>query len=197
MWKVALLLIALFVVGHFAVRYLRTNPLDPVLEGGQLVVETTEHEVRFSLDGPVQGTYLVAKAESQDFGDEPVNATLSVVDLATTREYLRAHPNRLAYGSGIDLQLENLSAPLALIAANRLAYGELRGLIDRYEDRVQDGGKWLCVTISGDALGVDAAESLDSGVDATALYVNRAGAKRLLLATLMRVEDCDESLDGR
>ena len=42
MWKAVLLLVALMVAGHFAVQYLRTNPLDPVFEGGELVVETSE-----------------------------------------------------------------------------------------------------------------------------------------------------------
>ncbi len=197
MWKAALFLIALFVAGHFAVRYLRTNPLGPVLEGGELVVETSEHVVRFSLDGPVEGTYLVAKAESKDFGDEAVNASLSVVDLAATRDYLRGHPDHLTYGSVTDLQLENLAAPLALIAANRLTYGDLRGLIDRYDERVEENGKWLCVTISGEALGVAAAESLERGTDATSTFVRRTDATRLLLATRMRVEDCAERLaDG-
>ncbi len=196
MWKTALLVVALMVAGHFAVRYLRTNPLAPVFEGGELVVETNEHVVRYSLDGPVEGTYLVAKIESQDFGDEPVNATLSAVGFASTREYLRAHPDQSVYGSVSELQIANLSAPFALIAANRIVYGELRGLIDRYDRRLEAREKWLCITIAGQALGVESAESTVSGADATSLFAMRADATRLLLATSLRVDDCDELLAG-
>ena len=196
MWKAALLLVALIVAGHFAVRYLRTNPLDPVVEGGELVVETNEHVVRFTLEGPFAGTYLVAKAESQDFGDAPVNAALSVVGFPTTKEYLSAHPDQVGYGSTRDLRIENLAAPLALIAANRLVYGNLRGLIDAYDDRVEEHGKWLCVTISGEALEVSSAEVVDSGADATTMFVKRTDATRLLLATQMRVSDCEDQLAG-
>jgi hypothetical protein len=196
MWKTALVLVALVVAGHFAVPYLRTNPLAPVFEGGELVVATTEHEVRFSLRGPVEGTYLVARAERQDFGDEPVNGLLSVVGLATAREYLRAHPTPHAYGSASEFQVSNLSSQLAVIAANRIAYGDLVGLIDRYEDRAEKNGEWVCFTVSGDALELESAESLASGVDATASFERRTDAKRLLLATRVSGEDCEETLGG-
>jgi hypothetical protein len=197
MWKVALFLVLLFVAGHFAVRYLRTNPLDPVIESGELVVETREHKVRFALEGPLEATYLVTKAKGQDWSDEPANAALSVVDFATTKAFLGAHPDFHAYGSVPDLQLENLSAPLALVAGNRLAYGELLGLIDQYTDRVHEGGKWICLTISGEALRVTAAESLGDGSDSTAMFVKREDTKRSLLATRVRVEDCAELLAPR
>lgn len=197
MWKAALLVVALMVAGHFAVRYLRTNPLAPVLEGGELVVETNEHVVRYSLHGPVEGTYLIAKIASADFGDEPVNATLAAVGFAETRQYLNAHPEHGAYGSMSELQIANLSAPLALIAANRIAYGKLRGLIDRYEARVEEQGKWLCLTVTGEALGVESAESSISGADATSLFVRRADATRLLMARDLQVDDCEELIAGR
>jgi len=197
MWKGVLIVLLLSVAGHFAVRYLRTNPLDPVLEGGELVVETNEHEVRFALEGAVEGTYLVARAESQDFGDAPANAALSVLGLAATRDYFQAHPDQREYGSVPGLQLENLSAPLALIAANRPAYAALRGLVDEYEERVDGGGKWLCLTIAGQMLRVTSAESLGNGNDATALFAKRAESARLFLANRVLVEDCAELVNSR
>ena len=45
MWKTLLIAVLLVGAAHFAVRYLRTNPLDPVVEGGEVVVETNEYEV--------------------------------------------------------------------------------------------------------------------------------------------------------
>jgi hypothetical protein len=196
MWKVALLLVALMVAGHFAVRYLRTNPLSPTLEGGQLVVETSEHVVRFALDGPVEGTYLVAKLQSDDFGDAPVNATFSAVGFAATRQYLSAHPENSGYGSISEIQIANFAEPIALIAANRIAYGELRGLVDLYQSRVEEHGKWLCLTVTGEALGVDSAESSVSGADATSLFVKRADSTRLLMAKHLQVDDCAELLSA-
>ncbi len=192
MWKLALGLVVLFVAGHFAVRYLRTNPLDPLVEGRVLIVDTQEHEVRFALDGPVEATYLVTNATRRDWSDEPENALLSVVDFRTTSEILRAHPDQHAYGSGADLQLENLSAPLALIAGNLLAYGDLIGLIDDYAARVEEQGSWLCVTVSGQALRFTAAELLGDGGDTTAMFSKRLDARRSLLATRVTVEDCTE-----
>lgn len=197
MWKVALLVVAVMVAGHFAVRYLRTNPLSPTIEGGELVVETTEHLVHFGLDGAFAGTYLIAKAESTDFGDMPVNARLDLISFGTTREYLGAHPEHTGYGTMSEQQLDSLSAPLALIAANRIVYGDLQNLIDRFDSRVESDGKWLCVTLSGDALGVNSASSTLRGTDATSLFVNRMGDQRVLLATRLKVEDCEERLDPR
>lgn len=192
MWKVALFLVVLFVAGHFAVRYLRTNPLDPLVDGRELIVDTQEHEVTFALDGPVEVTYLVTKATRHDWSDEPENALLSVVDFRAASEILRAHPDHHAYGSGSDLQLDNLSAPLALVAGNLLAYGDMLGLIDDYAARVAEQGSWLCVTISGQVLRFTAAESLGDGRDSTAMFAKRVDARRSLLATRVKVEDCAE-----
>ena len=194
MWKAGLLVVALVVAGHFAVRYLRTNPLSPVIEGGELVVETTEHEVRFALDGGFEGSYLVAGAESTDFGDAPTNARLELISFGTARDYLSAHPDHGTYGSVSERQLENLSSPLGVIAANLIAYGDLRTLVDRFESRVEPHGEWLCVTLSGDALGVSSASSTLRGSDATALFVSRVGDLRVLLATRVREQDCAERL---
>jgi hypothetical protein len=194
MWKAALLVVAVMVAGHFAVRYLRTNPLAPVIEGGELVVETSEHIVRFGLEGAVEGTYLVAHAESRDFGDMPVNAELSTVALGTFRDYLVAHPDRLAYGSISEQQLANLASSVSVIAANRIAYGDLHGLIDDFESRVQSHGDWLCVTIEGDALGLNSASSSLRGGEATSLFTNRIGNDRVVLATQVRAEDCGKLL---
>src|SRR4029453_13833960 len=65
MWKVVLLVLALFVLGHFAVRYVRVNPLGPVVEGNQVVVTSQEHELRYRRSGPVVGTYFVSGAETR------------------------------------------------------------------------------------------------------------------------------------
>jgi len=198
MWKIALCLVLLFVAGHFAVRYLRTNPLDPVLENGELTVSTSEHEVTFALEGAVEGSYLVAQARSRDWSDEPANAALAVVDLAVAKDYLRSHPELHGYGPATSgLQLENLSAPLDLIAANRLAYGDLHGLVDSYADRVEEHGNWLCLSIGGDALRVTSARTLEGRTDSTGSFTKRAEAARLLLVTRVRVEDCKELFANR
>jgi hypothetical protein len=73
-----------------------------------------------------------------------------------------------------------------VIAASGLVYGDLQSLIDRYEERVEDRGNWLCVTLSGDAVGVSSATSSLRGTDATALFVHRIGDERVLLATRLR-----------
>jgi hypothetical protein len=197
MWKAVLALLALVVLGHFSVRYLRSNPLGPTLDGDELVVETSEYVVRFSFEGPVEGTYLVARAESEDYGDEPVNASLSLVGLGSLRDYLRARPESHTYGPATEAQLDNLAQRVAIVAENRLAYGRLRDLVGRFEDRHEDQGAWLCVGVSGEAIGVSSAESLANGANATATVMKSTDSARLVLASQLRVEDCDDALAGR
>jgi len=190
MWKAALFLILLFVAGHFAVRYLRTNPLNPVVESNEVVVETREYEVRLARDGPVEGTYLLVAAESVDWSGEPANATLSVIGFAEVRDYLRAYPDFHRYGPMPGLQLDKAASTLSAIAANRLAYGELRGLIELVEERVDEHGERICITISGESLRVNGAASLDDGSDHTSLFANREEEKHLVFVNELIVEDC-------
>ncbi len=197
MWKAGLLLVLLFSVGHFAVGYLRTNPLDPVFEGGELIVETREHVVRLVREGPLQGRYLVASATSEDWSDAPANAELLLVGVSAATAHLLADPDQRSYGSVPERQLLDLSSPLSLIASTRSVYGELHGLLDLYEKRARDRGAWVCVSIEGEMLRVDSADSIDTGSNATRAFQKRTDGTRLVLATQLRVEDCANLAERR
>jgi len=197
MWKAALVLVLLFAAGHFAVRYLRTNPLDPVIEGGEVVVSTKEYAIRLAREGRVEGTYLVTAAKSDDFGNEPANVTLTVVDFAATASYLRAYPDFHRYGAMPELQLGNASTLLALIAANRVVYGELHGLGDLFEERSRARGERICLTISGEALRVSAVAALETGIDRAGSLEGRNDERQRVLVNEVRIEDCVDRLAGR
>jgi hypothetical protein len=188
MWKALLIAVLLVGAGHFAVRYLRSNPLDPIVEGGEVVVTTNEYEVRFAREGPAGGVYLVAGAQSDDWTNEPQNASLAVIDTATASAYLRAYPDFRNYGSPPGVQLEGVSSKLALVASNRIAYGDLLRVIDLYERRAAEGGERLCVAISGEALALASAVSLHRGSDHTAMFRQRAGGA--VFADRIRFDDC-------
>jgi hypothetical protein len=190
MWKVVLFLVVLFVAGHFAVQYIRTNPLDPEIEGGEVVVETKEYEVHLNREGPTHGVYLVDAAKSIDWSNEPANVELSLVDFTEARDFLRAYPDFHRYGSVPGLNLENSATRVALIGANRLAYGALRDLVDDYDDRVHAHGERLCLTISGEALRVSSAQSIDEGTDRTEGFQKSDESRQRVFADQVRVDDC-------
>jgi hypothetical protein len=192
MWKGVLLLVAVVVGLHFAAQYIRSNPLDPIVESNEIVVDTNEYEVRLTREGPVAGTYLVTAVRSTDWTDEPANVALSLIGFSETREYLRAHPDFHRYGSLPGLQLENASATLWAIAANRLSYGKLRGLIDLLDERARQNGERVCITITGDSLRVVGASLLSNGTDQTARFVSRESDRRMVLVNEIAIDDCAE-----
>ena len=197
MWKALLIAVLLVGAGHFAVRYLRTNPLDPVIEGGEVVVETNEYEVRFAREGAASGVYLVASAKSEDFTNQPQNATFAVIDSATARSYLAAYPEFRRYGSPPGVELENVSSKLALVASNRIAYGDLRHLIDLFERRAAEGGDRLCVSISGEALSLASAAGLHNRSDHSGMYRTQFENQRAVFADRIRLDDCTKLLAQR
>ncbi len=67
MWKVVALMLAVFILGQLAVRYVRKNPLDPTIEGNQIAVESQDYRVHFQRDGAVAGTYFISDAKSEDW----------------------------------------------------------------------------------------------------------------------------------
>jgi hypothetical protein len=190
MWKAALFLLVVVVGLHFAAKYVRSNPLDPVVVRDEVVVDTHEHEVRLAREGPIAGTYLVTAVRSTDWTDEPANVALSLIGFAETREYLRANPQFHRYGSLPGLQLENASATFWVIAANRLSYGKLRGLIDLIDERARQNGERVCITIAGDSLRVTGASALSDGADQSARFVTSESDKRVVFVNEISVEDC-------
>ncbi len=197
MWKVVALVLALLVLGHFAVRYLRVNPLGPVVEGNQVVVTTQEHELRYRRSGPVVGTYFVSAAETRDFGEEPVNAMLWVIDAETARGYMHDYPDFHLYGSDAGERLRNVAAPLAVVAATSATYSDLVRLLDQHESRAGGHGERLCVRITGTALSPDSAVSLDSGRDDPAAAKRLLGDAPVVFAEALELADCANLLAAR
>jgi hypothetical protein len=196
MWKVVLLLLAVFILGHLAVRYIRKNPLDPVIEGDQVVVESQENKVRFTRNGAVAGSYFVVDAESRDWTTTPVNLWLRVLDVQSAAGYMHTYPDFHLYRSESVERLAGVAMSLQVVAANRETYGELRGLIGDHESRSSEGGERLCVTLSGEALSLASAESLDDETDSTSSVARLTSDTPILFVESADVGDCAERLAG-
>jgi hypothetical protein len=194
MWKVIAFLLLLFIVGHFAVRYVRSNPLTPVVDGNQVVVESQDYGVRFQRNGRFSGTYYLSDVKSEDWTKEPVNARLRVIERESAREYLQTYADFHRYGSESSTRLANVAAPLGLIAANRATYGDLQALLSSHEGRQVAGGERLCVAISGESLTLLSAQSLEDGHDTTPLLEHAESDVPTIYADELRFDDCTELL---
>ena len=194
MWKVVVLLLALFVLGHFAVRYMRRNPLDPTVEGRQVVVTSQSYEVRFARNGPVKGTYFVADAETRDYSDRPLNAQLWVIDADTARDYMKSYPDFHLYGSDSSQRLRDVAGQLAVVAATSPAYSDLHSLLDEDDERAATHGEHLCVTITGTSLTPESASSLESGDDDPGAAQRLIGDTAVVFAEKVNVADCVKML---
>ncbi|HTO54520.1 MAG TPA: hypothetical protein VMR50_14135 [Myxococcota bacterium] len=190
MWKVAAFLLAALVVGHYGLRYVRGNPLEPRLEGSELAVVSRDHAVRFQRDGAFGGTYFVSDVESTDWSSEPVNLRLRVFEATLAREYMRGYPDFHLYGSDSSARVAGGAAGLSLIAANRGTYGDLRALLDRHEERASKGGERLCVTLQGESLHLVAARFLDDDHDSTKTVEDMESGSSVVYADRLDVVDC-------
>jgi hypothetical protein len=194
MWKVVALVLVIGVLGHFAVRYLRPNPLGPVVEGNQVVVTSQNYEVHFDRSGPVAGTYFVSVAESRDLTDRPVNAVLWVIEAGPARDFMRGYADFHLYGSESSERLRNVGTQLALVAANAATYTDLLALVAQHERRADDRGERLCVTLAGTALNPASCVSLETGGDASEAAKRLVGDTPVVFAESLDVDDCTKVL---
>ncbi|HTO69013.1 MAG TPA: hypothetical protein VMR31_04060 [Myxococcota bacterium] len=193
MWKVVLFLLAIFILGPLAVRYVLKNPLGPVVAGNEVVVESQSYEVHFARSGPLSGTYLVAGAESEDWSDQPVNAQLLVVPLQAASDYLRAYPDFHLYGSQSNTQIAALASGLSVVAASRTSYSALRALVDQHQSRNAGHGERLCVTVSGESLALTSVRGVEDDADHMA-SVQRVAGSTIVFADSLAVSDCAKLL---
>jgi len=186
--------LAVFVLGHFAVRYLRRNPLGPAVEGREVVVTSQSYEVRFALNGPVKGTYFVSDAESRDYSDRPMNAMLWVIDAEAAREYLRNYPDFHLYGSDSSQRLRDVASQIAVVAGTSSAYNDLHWLVAEDDERSTTHGERLCVTLAGTSLTPESATSLESGADDPSGPARLVGETPVVFAEKVKVADCVDAL---
>ena len=194
MWKVIAFLVLLLVAGHFAVRYVRRNPLYPQIDGNQVAVESQDWGVRFQRNGPFSGVYFLSDAKTTDWTREPVNARLRVIDREAAREYMQSYADFHRYRTESSSRLGNVAAPLALIAANRATYGDLQALLSSHEARQVSGGERLCIAVSGESLTLVSAKSLEDNHDVTTLAEHTNPDGPTVYANELRVDDCAEML---
>jgi len=190
MWKVVAFVLAVGLLGHLVVRYLRANPLGPVVEGRQVVVTSQAYEVRYDQSGPVAGTYFVSVAESRDLTDRPVNAVLWVIEAGAARDFMRGYPDFHLYGSDSSERLRNVASPLAVVASSSSTYSDLLRLLDLHETRASKRGERLCVSVSGTALTPASAVSLESGGEAPGAAPRLVGEMPVVFANSLEVGDC-------
>lgn len=188
-----LLLLAVFILGPLVVRYVLKNPLDPSVDGNEVVVESQDYEVHFTRGGPLSGTYLVVRAESEDWTAKPVNALLGVVPLDEASDYLRAYPEFHLYGEQSNAQIAGLAQPLSIIAASRLTYSGVRGLVDLYESRNAGHGERLCLTVSGETLQLASVQGLEDRADHMGVLAH-LGEEAVVYAETLAVDDCAKLL---
>jgi hypothetical protein len=190
MWKVVAFLLAAVVVGHFGIRYVRGNPLEPRLEGGEVAVVSRDQAARFERDGAIGGTYFVSDVESTDWSSEPVNLRLRAIAPDLAREYMRGYPDFHLYGSESSARLAGSAEAIGVIAANRWTYGDLRALLELHEARESQRGERLCVTLHGDALHLVGARDTDDDHDSTKMVEDMVSGISLVYADRLDVADC-------
>lgn len=188
-----LLLLAVFILGPLVVRYVLKNPLDPSVDGNEVVVESEDYRVHFTRGGPVSGTYLLVNAESEDWTAQPVNAQLQVVPLSEASDYLRAYPEFHLYGEQSNAQIAGIARPLSIVAASRYTYSGVRGLVDLYGSRNAGHGERLCLTLAGDTLQLASVQGLDDQQDHTAALAH-FGDEAVVFAESLSVDDCAKVL---
>ena len=194
MWKVIAFLVLLIVAGRLVVRYVRSNPLTPVVDGSQVTVESQDYGVRFQRSGAFSGTYFLCDAKGEDWTSEPVNARLRVIEREAAREYMRSYADFHRYRSDSSMRLADVAAPLAVIAANRGTYGDLQALLSSHEGRKATGGERLCVAVSGELLTFLSAQTLDDGRDSTESLASANSAGPTVYVDELRFGDCTELL---
>jgi len=194
MWKVVLLLLAVFVLGRFVVRYVRKSPLDPEVQGSEVVVQSQDDEVHLTRNGPVGGTYFVVDAKNENWTDQPADLRLQVLDKSSAADYLRSYPDFHLYRSESVARVAGSAMPLELVAADRETYGELRDLLGDHESRMSGGGERLCIRLSGQALSVASAKSLEDDTDRTSYVARLTADVPIVYVESADVDDCVQLL---
>jgi hypothetical protein len=160
------------------------------VEGRDVVSEAGQLEVRFSMVGSLDESYMLFGGDATQHRNSFTHAIIAGLPIREARMIASRYPDFHLCKSPGAHDAQRLTEDVSFVAADRAARGALAKAVDLFDDRLRSGGERTCIRVRGAPLVLESVRVRQNGEDITR-QVARAYAKTdLALAQSVQIEDC-------
>lgn len=162
-----LVILAPLLIEGVSLDALRGNPLDPTLDGSQLVVQTEDLEARFDRVGTFDESYMLFGGSDGEMKNSFGNVFVSGLAVRHAALIAQRYPDFYMCKSPGAAQAQRLVEDMAWIASDGSTRGTLRKALALYQKSLRSGGEQTCLAVSGERLMLGSVKHRDQGFDLT------------------------------
>jgi hypothetical protein len=182
--------VLLVAAGYWLMNTLGVSGLGPRVDGRQLVIETSDLEVRFSRTGDLSESFMIFGGNNDQLKNSMTHVTLAGLPMAHARTIHQSYPDFHRCKSPGAPQAQGLTETMSLIGADRGAQSALIDVVNLHKKRVGDGDERTCVTLTGAQLELDSVRLRHDGTDITREVRPALRRTRFYVADEVEILDC-------
>jgi hypothetical protein len=180
--------------GYLLVGRLSLGSAGITLDGQQVLVETSDFEVRFTRVGHLSGSYMVFGGNNERPTNSVTHAIMATLGMHHAKFIAESYPDFHRCASPGAAQAKRLIEDMSFIGATRNAQRALAKVVDLHTKRIRSGGDRTCVSVSGAELMLDSMHLKHDGRDVTRDFAGAFKHSRFYLAEDVEIPDCQTLL---
>lgn len=143
------------------------NPLQPSVQGREVVIQTDDLEVRFERYGAVAETYMLFGGTDAEMTNSISNVLVSGLAIRHASFIAQRYPKFYMCSSPGAAQAKQFVEDMALIAADGATRDTLKRAITLFADSLASGGDRTCLRFGGEQISLRSAKHREEGFDLT------------------------------
>jgi hypothetical protein len=170
------------------------NPLDPSVEGREIVLQTDDLEVRFERYGSVSETYMLFGGTNGEMRNSISNVFVSGLAIRHASFIAQRYPKFYRCSSPGAAQAKQLIENMALVAADGSTRNTLQEAVAVHDEAVATGGDRTCLQFRGEQISLRSAKHREGGFDLTPQLEKGYRQTDFFFVSDAEISDCKELL---
>ncbi len=168
------------------------NDMGVHADGRTVTLETKDLDVTFSVEGEVDGIYMIFGGVSLSHPNAIGKVTIAGLDLEDARRIYASYPDFHRCSSPGAREAMPLVYQMNLVPADASVFNALKDALQRHEQSLKDGGARVCVRVTGSSLELESVKVREHGAD----WTSRFEDFEFYLITSAEVVDGETALAG-
>jgi hypothetical protein len=176
--------------GYYLWTHMGSGGPEVQMDGGQVVLDTGELEVRFLTLGSRSESFMVFGGHNKPMKNSFSHVTLAGLPIPDAQAINSRFPDFHMCKSPGAKQAQRLTETLQLIGADSSTRSALSEAVDLHDERIRKGGERTCVSVRGRELSIASVHVKEQAMDITSDVAPKFGNMPFYLADHAEILDC-------
>jgi hypothetical protein len=164
------------------------------IQGREVIRDADQLEVRFSMVGSLQESYMLFGGDTQKRRNSITHVTAAGLPIRNARSIASIYPDFHMCKSPGAKQAMQHTQNRSFVAADRAALNALVEAVELFEERIGTGGERTCISVTGAPISLESVKVVENGADLTRDVAPALNQSKLILAQSVQIQDCQSLL---